>query len=91
MNVQFLCEVTDQPRQEVLAKIERAYGNARCDLHGEQLRIVVSTVYAQGSFLYRWEACCAEFDLTISLERDREFELHLWNEWYPYDSSRDRT
>jgi hypothetical protein len=91
VNVQFLCEVTDQQRQEAVAKLERTYGNARCDVHGEQLRIVVSKIDSHGRCSYHRDPCCDEFHLTLCLERDREFELHLWNECYPYDTSRDRT
>jgi hypothetical protein len=89
MNVQFLCDVSDQQKANVFAAYEVIYGNARCDVHGEQMRLIVTKVDSRGRFSYERDPCCDEFHLSLCLEHDRKFELRLWNEWYPNDGSRE--
>jgi hypothetical protein len=91
ISVQFIGEFSDSRKREVSDLLERHYGSARCDVHGAALRFVVTRFdRAPRGFTFRWTACCDAFDLTMSLERDREIEIEFWQEQYRAETPDDK-
>jgi hypothetical protein len=91
ISVRFIGDFTDSQRQTIAKQLEDRWGSARCDVHGEPLRFIVSPMDAEcvpfgGRFVrvwpacgicFLWNTCCDDFDLTIRLEFDRECEREL--------------